>query len=226
MRTVEGLFDQGVEITEPLVAFKAARVVDLGGGKFAFEALRLGKASSHNTNYRVDDRAVCDLGGEDHQAPKTECGCGFWGVYERDDILECTRALLDDECALLEVDVSGRCELHELGVRAEHQVVLSVTFGDTCSMCGKRPSTQLAFGNRSRVYCICAECSPLAKDDLLISTSELAGALETEVRFGALPWAEMLRPWRSWKSRIERFLPFTLVGVGLVATLITSVVHI
>jgi hypothetical protein len=132
----------------PILAFKRCRLRWQPGGKFSL-------ISSHTSEkVALDADAICTPGGggiygsgylwpsfaftigepekpeKPHQAPGPGCKCGFHAVKEPDQVTA------GYGLVTLEVELSGRVVIHDIGYRAQHQRVLAARV-DGCYFCGE-----------------------------------------------------------------------------------------
>ncbi len=108
---------------EPVVAWKRAQVLvraDLPDVRFA------GTVRTDVT-YRADDVFRCDRG---HRRLDPACSCGFYALADRWAVPASVVTT-----AVLEVELEGRVVRHRACLRAERQLVRSVTFDGWCSYC-------------------------------------------------------------------------------------------
>lgn len=124
--------------------YKFALLKPTVSGSIAFAPLRI-----PTYRYHTSADAVClyaNVHGrrrEEHRSPNSLCECGFYSLVLRSHLgLNETRSRLPGEwtgaVVTLEVDLSGTVIAGEVGFRAEHIEVLSVTVPSHCKRCGQR----------------------------------------------------------------------------------------
>lgn len=132
--------------------------------------------------------------GHTDPAPRFDCTCGFYAVHDRTAL----DGPLDGGLATLEVELFGRVVRHEHGYRAGRQRVLAVVLDRTCHICLDHEATAVAVGLNNRVAeffgvqsawsgTICDDCQQIQQPIYAyrFTPAELAGALQTEVRWAA-----------------------------------------
>jgi hypothetical protein len=165
-----------IDPSEPVVAFKLARIVLTADDTFRFAG------ATRNTGYDADGTASCLS--NMHHAPYPSCQCGFWAVYKMTDVRSTTRGALGlhryDTLARLVVEISGAAELHTEGLRGHRQRVLSAALPTQCARCKARSSTTIITrGSPQEALAVCTK--HIKQDEHTMSPVELANALGTEV---------------------------------------------
>jgi hypothetical protein len=169
-----------VETIEPIVAVKAARLVETKTGvHFAPQFPR-----EMSTPYDAVCDAVCESERR-HPAPSRDCRCGFHAVPSRADLW---RLGLQKESVILDVELAGVVFEHEFGWRAGHQAILGVQLPARCTKrwCGRPvagvapfvPTAYLLELNKcTQLRAVCRRCGKRR----LITLAELASKLCVEV---------------------------------------------
>lgn len=203
--------------TEPVRAWKVARISPVGAAGWRYRGLRLVPGNS----YRTVDEAICLHDGR-HQPPAFECDCGFWAVPSPDDLTSAVGDLVDPACALLEVDLSGTLVEHEHddgrlgGWRASHQTVLRVRFDRRCAGCGEPAK---GFAERERfVVPACGTCR--GAGPVRWSVADVAGRLGTEVELAELGGVSRRAPAAERRSKRLVFALVPAVPLGTAAALL------
>jgi hypothetical protein len=190
-----------------VVAYKFATVVETGPSEFRF------KAVGFKETYDVYGVARCQS--SLHRAPVHDCTCGFWAMYRADDLAKGV-GTWEQPWVLLEVELAGRAEIHDLGLRAEKQTVLSAAFSQGCRVCPE-PAVGLGLDKHGVVCAACGE----HLDTVTVSTLDLAGALGTQVRIGSpvLTCAPASDSGRTKTSAANKWLTalMVLIAVGSLA---------
>jgi hypothetical protein len=167
-----------IDLSQPVVAYKLARIVSTDDDTLSFAG------AGRDVSYDAEATATCL--GKMHRAPSQNCGCGFWAIYRLSDLHRVAKNATGvhryDTYARLTVELTGPAELHELGLRARTQRVLSAALPATCARC-KAPSTKavLTKGLSREVLAVCAE--HVREKEKVYSAADLANALGTEVSF-------------------------------------------
>jgi hypothetical protein len=195
-----GAFD--VDVSGPITAYKLARVYQTEPGVFRYMGIGV------NLAYDSVSEAVCGL--NPHHAPTADCGCGFWGMYEVADLSEATSDVARDggyrAFARLTVELSGKCELHDLGVRGQKQRVIAVAFPKTCAYpdCDGVAETLVVspLSRRDVIGPVKSMCgSHVGKRDQRITCADVANSLGVEVTMGRDVSLESRKPSKEVRMR-------------------------
>ena len=123
--------------------------------------------------YGARAEATCAL--SDHDAPASDCSCGFYAVA--DDTQLWRLGADEPELAVLDVELAGRVVEHAHGYRASHQRVTRVQFHGVCVRCGRRADT---FAHK-RFGSLVPSCRRCARRP--IEAAEVSASLDVPVSF-------------------------------------------
>ncbi len=157
--------------------------------------------------YAAEGYAECAEGG-DHQAPATDCTCGFYAAYDADGLmtlLQPDHAALAG-AALLTVELGGVEIAGPQAVRAEQQRVLGAQIMPLCPLCdGPQRSTELpglyawrtgGSDTHRWVVPLCESHAALSRDIHRLSLGDVAGMVGTEVTWAPRELVELFCDWR------------------------------
>lgn len=215
--------------------WKVARVVLADDATIRFAGLAA--PSVRATFYDAEGVAHCAKGAP-HKAPGFFCTCGFHLAPDIDALT----SMYDDwdqaMFVLVEVEAHGVIVEHDVGLRAEAQRVLGVSFADRCAWCAE-PSTALIasrslpdrksrFGTAELAHVVpaCAGCAQTHGDGTTFTLADIAGSLGVEVstRTPMPPRSGVLHLRPEAPARDRREAAATLIGmmVAVSVTIVTA----
>jgi hypothetical protein len=157
-----------------ITGYKWARLVAYG------DELRFQPIYNMHPEYDVESTAMCEHG---NQVPASDCKCGFYALKRRQHLGyvlgTLSNQVVRSRLMTLEVDLSGRVLVANMGYRAEKQRVLRVLVPTRCAFRHEKRRRRRAAGvaiYKREVLAVCQDCAPS-----FMPLSVIADALGTEV---------------------------------------------